>query len=115
MGAREHWIEITPQGAFLIGENDGWVALRKGAERSRTPVIVTGIDSPRTGSPWGYVNYTCPYHSGSLAVAVAECERIRAELEALPRRVLSDQAAGVEAERAKMRAPTHYDEEVSDE
>jgi hypothetical protein len=52
MGAREHWIEITPSGeAFLVGENDGWVFMRRGAERSRTPVIITKVENPRPGSP----------------------------------------------------------------
>jgi hypothetical protein len=58
MGAREHWIEITPSGeAFLVGENDGWVFLRRGAERSRTPVVILRVAGPHHGSPWWHVEY----------------------------------------------------------
>ena len=61
MGAREHWLEITPSGdVFLLGENDGWVFLRKGAERSRTPVIITEVKAPNPGSPWWFVWYARP-------------------------------------------------------
>jgi hypothetical protein len=104
MGAREHWIEVTPEGAFLIGENDGWTYMRKGAQRGRTPVIVTKIADPRPGSWWRDVWYTSAYHSGAIPVAIAECEQIRAALDALSPNVLSDQAAGIKATSDKMRA-----------
>jgi hypothetical protein len=57
MGATESWISITEEGAFLVTENDGWVYLRRGPERSRVPVVIVEIADPQPGEHWGRISY----------------------------------------------------------
>jgi hypothetical protein len=57
MGATERWLEASPEGVLLVEENDGWAYLRKGPERSRTPVVITKVEDPRAASSWGHVHY----------------------------------------------------------
>ena len=82
--AMDRWIEITPEGAFLVSENDGWAYMRRGAQRTRAPVSITKITNPRPGSPWGNVDYTGAGFSGGISVTIEECERIRTALGSRP-------------------------------
>jgi hypothetical protein len=75
MGAREAWLEVEGDQVILISENDGWVYLRRGAERHREPVRITKVDEHE---PWWMVWYDpIDPHSngGGLSVTKAEGER----------------------------------------
>jgi hypothetical protein len=72
MGAREHWLSLDKGGVFLCSENDGPTFLRKGAERDREPVSITGF---RIEDPWSWFYYKAAHHSGSVCVTRAEAEK----------------------------------------